>query len=505
MTSIPMELERIEANLLQAQHKINAAMDAIRLIKAELNKPVALVPVVPPVAPVTAAPEPAEEPLVINDEWKAVLALMNDGKENLFITGEAGSGKSTLLNHFVNTTTSVTAVVAPTGVAALRVGGQTIHSFFGFGAHALEDSDIPILQDNRRAKYKALEVLVIDEISMVRSDLMDAVDIFLRKNGNNKDLPFGGVRVIMFGDLFQLPPVAKEPDEKKWLEDRYGTDQTYFFHAQCWREVRPKVCELTTIFRQKDKVFTDTLNAIRKGAANINQMTLINSRVAPNFKPKGDELWLTLTTTNDAADVANRKMLAEIAAESATFEAVIAGDFDLKHAPTDEKLELKPGATVMFIRNNKAGGWVNGTIGKVISVKPLKVDIDGGAHDVDAETWESIVYDFDPVTKKLVKTVRGKFTQIPLRLAAAITIHKAQGLTLDRVIIDMGFRAFAPGQAYVALSRCRTLAGMVLRRPLMARDLITSSEVQKFMKGEPIAKPKPQAAQLSLLEPAVPK
>jgi len=507
------ELANIEADILQAESSLAMAKVRMNLLKdmlakgqaakpAQVEPPkLALVAPQPPkievIQPKPPEPPKVEEPLVINDEWKTVLELLNHGSEHVFVTGDAGTGKSTLLKHFTDNFDGVAAILAPTGVAALRVGGQTIHRFFGFGAHALEDDDIQTVSDTRREKYRAVDLLIIDEISMVRAELMDAVDKFLRKNDRNASKPFGGARLVMFGDLFQLPPVSKEKDEKKWLMGRYGTDMPYFFHAEVWRETPPKLCQLTTIFRQKDPAFTDALNAIRRGTSTEDHLKLINSRVDRGFQPPAGsgDLWLTLTTTNAGADINNRNMLAAIQSDPRFFQATVTDAFDLKDAPTDERLELKVGAAVMFIKNNP-GVWVNGTLGKVHSLDPLTVDIKGRIEEVTPETWEKIVYELDEKTKKLRKSVQGKFTQIPLKLAAAITIHKSQGLTFDHSVIDLGYGSFAAGQTYVALSRCRTLDGMVLRKPVQERDLIVSEEVQKFMKGEPIARPAVAAGQL---------
>lgn len=481
-------MARAETELALAKTQLGFLLDLLSEDYSEqlMAEPIAVPDVTPVIPPV---PEPVIGELVLNDEWKAVLSAMNSGTDHIFVTGDAGTGKSTLLNHFVDNASLSIAIVAPTGVAALRVGGETIHRFFSFGIGAIEKDDINVLSDSRRRKFKALDVLVIDEISMVRADLMDAIDQFLRKNGRVPGVPFGGCRIIMFGDLFQLPPVSKEKDEKKWLTDRYGTDTPYFFHADCWRDAPPKTFTLTTIFRQKDQVFTDALNAIRRGETTPEHLSLINSRVKPYFKDPENEMWITLTTTSASADESNQKMLAALTTEPRIFEALVSGDFDLKNAPTDERLELKAGAAVMFIRNHKRGVFVNGTIGKVTSVNPLKVAVNGAEIEVEREEWESIVYEFNEETKKLSRMVKGTFAQVPLKLAAAITIHKAQGLTFDRCIIDFAYGAFAAGQAYVALSRCRTLEGMILRKGVQVRDLITSTEVQLFSSGKPIARP----------------
>ena len=301
----------------------------------------------------------------------------------------------------------------------------------------------------------------------------------------------------MFGDPFQLPPVSKSPVEKEWLTKRYGTPEPYFFHANVWRTNHLHRHELTTIFRQKDPIFTDALNAIRGGAAEEKHISLINSRVEPLFKAPNGQQWLTLTTTNDSADNINQRMLRTLNTEAKTFTADIIGDFNMKDAPADEILNLKVDATVMFVRNDPKGMWVNGTLGKVIAVSPIvKVEIDGNFVEVERVKWDQFTYESDEKTKKLTKVVKGQFLQIPLKLAAAITVHKSQGLTFDRCIVDFAGGAFAAGQAYVALSRCRTLEGMVLRRDVKHKDLMVSEEVKKFMRGEPIARPAPSAGML---------
>jgi hypothetical protein len=455
-------------------------------------------PTVEPVKPKVEV-VPMDEPLIINDEWQRVLDLLNNGTEHLFITGDAGTGKSTLLGYFLEHTRKMAAVVAPTGVSALRIRGETIHRFMRLGAHAYEKGDVQhISDDTRRKKYEALDILIVDEISMVRADIMDAIEEFLRKNGPKPGRPFGGVRLVMFGDLFQLPPVSKESGERKFLEDRYGTPDPYFFHAEAWRDNPLKICQLTTIFRQKDPAFTEALNAIRKGVMTAEHLKLINSRVVPAFRPPAnDDLWLTLTTTNAAAEQANSRMLNLIQSPARVFEATVTDEFDLKNAPTDKSLTLKAGAAVIFIRNDPDGHWVNGTMAKVVDVEPLIVNVRGEEFELEPETWEQIRYTYDEDKKKLTREIVGKFVQVPLKLAAAITIHKSQGLTVDKAIIDLDRGAFAAGQAYVGLSRCRTLEGIVLRREVKERDLIVSTEVQKFMRGEPIARPHGQMTLLT--------
>lgn len=448
---------------------------------------------------VEAVPE-VKEDLIINDEWQRVLDLLENGSGHVFVTGDAGTGKSTLLHYFVSRCRKNVAVIAPTGVAAIRAGGQTLHSFFRFGAHAYEDDDVQrVSDDEKRKKYERLDILIIDEISMVRADMMDAVERHLRLNGPQPGRPFGGVRIIMFGDLYQLPPVSREKGEKKYLESRYGTAEPFFFHAECFRDTPPKIVELTTIFRQKDPTFTAALNAIRKGNILPEHLDLLNSRVTKGFVPPAtDEPWLTITTTNDAAKQANVKMLAAIPTEARWFDAILTGQFNVSEAPTDDHLELKVGASVIFVRNNPQKGWVNGTMGKVTSLKPLKVAFKGREEEVEPEIWEKIVYEYDEKKRKLTRNVAGTFSQIPLKHAAAMTIHRVQGLTLERVVIDLNRGAFASGQTYVAVSRATKLDGMVLLQPVKDSDLITSSEVRKFMTGQPIARPNSINGQMTL-------
>lgn len=443
-----------------------------------------------PTVEVVKTPEP-EPPLTITPEWQATLDVLNNGTSDVFLTGGAGVGKTTLLHQFVDGCTKNLAVVASTGVAALRAGGQTCHSFFRLDIHALDEDDIKVSDDHRHVnKLKNLHTLVIDEVSMLRADTMDAIDITLRKHRKN-DAPFGGVRVISVGDPYQLPPVARESEVKRFLKDRYGTHDAYFFHSLVFRKQPPTIQQLTTVFRQQgNEQFINVLNAIRNGSATQEHLDLINSRVKPNFVPPTDELWITLTTTNASADIANQAMLDAIQSPAETFEAFTTGDFNLKDAPVDEILRLKIGASVMFAKNDTTNHhWVNGTLGRVVSVKPLRVEVNGTAYPVEREVWEKIAYEYSEKDKKLTKRVSGSFSQYPIKLAAAITTHKSQGTSLDRAIVNLKGGVFANGQLYTALSRLRTLEGLVLRQPVTKHDLMTSSEVVAYMTGKAIAKP----------------
>lgn len=426
--------------------------------------------------------------LIINDEWQNVIEAVRSGTDHIFVTGGAGTGKSSLLQHLIATLDMDSMVtVAPTGVAALRVGGETIHRFFRFPAHALDSDDIERVSRHYRDKYELLTrngLLIIDEVSMVRADMMDAIDAFLRLNGHDSTRPFGGARLLMFGDLYQLPPVSKDKDEKRYLVGRYGTDTPYFFHAEVWRTASLKVHTLSTIYRQSDPVFTDALNAIRRGNATTDHLSIINSRVDRAFIAPKDKVWLTLATTNAVADVVNEQMLMALRTLPKVFEGEITGEFDKRNMPTDETLVLRIGATVITVYNAPDGGYRNGSIGKVVELDPLTLDIDGSLVEVSAATWDQIQYEYDPRTKRLAKRVIGQFTQVPIKLAAAITIQRSQGLTSDNVIVDLSTHVFASGMAYVALSRCRTLDGMVLRRALRLDDLRVSPQVRRFEQGD---------------------
>jgi len=437
----------------------------------------------------------ANTELIITPEWSTALELLNNPNSgHLFITGEAGVGKSELVRYFIEHYDGVCAVLAPTGRAALLVNGETIHKFFRFGAHQLDEGDIHVVSRNDRDKYTSIDTILIDEASMARADIIDAIDLFMRKNGRNPNLSFGGCRIILVGDPYQLPPVVDGKNENlaNWLEQKYGTQTPFFFHASVWRETGLRTINLTTIFRQKDPVFTEALNAIRSGAAihKPDYLKLFNSRLNPSFKAPDEHPWIALTTTNKDADAANQRMLTALAAPARTFESLCTGEFKLWDAPTDEHLTLKPGAAVMFIRNHAEGSYVNGTTGIVKRVTPrLEVEANGQIYEVETATWQSISYEHDAKTKRLRKKVTGEFSQIPLKLAAAITIHRSQGASLDEYILDLGYRVFAEGMLYVALSRGRTLNGIVLKRAIRFSDLLVSSEVQAFMAGRPIARP----------------
>ena len=422
--------------------------------------------------------------LDLNEEFLAAFQLMEHTTESAFITGKAGTGKSTLLKYFKTATHKNVVIVAPTGVAAINIEGQTIHSFFRFPPRLIIPEDV---RKSYNAKIlKKMDVLIIDEVSMVRADLLDGIDASLRVNRNSRE-PFGGVQVILFGDMFQLPPVVRE-DIKQYLSENY--DSPYFFSAKVFAKMDFKTIELHTVYRQPEAKFVSLLNKIRMNTMTEEDLDLINSRVAPQTPESGEDSVLTLTTTNAIAERMNSTRLGAIKSPLFTYKADISGDFEETVFPTQPLLLLKVGAQVMFLRNDPQKRWVNGTLGKVSYLSKHSIKVTVGdferaqehalEHEVQLGSWEKIKYYYDEENKRIDAKVTGTFKQFPLKLAWAITIHKSQGQTFDRVMIDLGHGAFAHGQAYVALSRCRTLEGITLKRRLAPRDIIFDEQVLGF-------------------------
>ncbi|MGF6822840.1 ATP-dependent DNA helicase PIF1 [Microbacterium sp. ZKA21] len=443
----------------------------------------------------------------LSAEQEALFRLIEDTDEHVFVTGRAGTGKSTLLQHFAWNTKKQIAICAPTGVAALNVEGQTIHSLFRLPIGLIADSEIE-QNDATRRILNAIETLVIDEISMVNADLMDAMDRALRQARGRRGLPFGGVQVVMFGDPYQLAPVPPRGDEARYVEDHYRS--FWFFDAKVWAGSAPgeddglldlgrhgaelHVRELVEIHRQSDDGFKAMLNAVRYGRVTAEIAQVLNTQGArPQPEPEPGEVpMITLATRNDIVNNINRRHLAALGGREQTAKAEINGDFGRGEAnfPADAELKLKVGAQVMFLRNDTAMAgepprWVNGTIGTVIRILggSVRVDIDGEEVDVEPAVWERYRYAYNPLTKTLSRDVVAEFTQFPLRLAWAVTIHKSQGKTYDRALIDLGSGAFAPGQTYVALSRLTSLDGLYLSRPLRPSDIRVDEDVRRFMRA----------------------
>jgi ATP-dependent exoDNAse (exonuclease V) alpha subunit len=404
-------------------------------------------------------------------EYDAALDYLSEDGGHLFVTGRAGTGKSTLLRALCEMLEAEHVIVAPTGLAAVNVGGQTIHSFFGLPPRLINPEDIR--RSRNGAVMRKLKMLVIDEVSMVRSDLMWAIDQSLRINRGRPREPFGGVRLVLFGDLHQLPPVVQEAEVAAHLEETHGGP--FFFSIGALREgVGTYLLELSRVFRQSDEALIDVLTHIRGGDVEPEHLELLNSRVAPIRTLAEGEPYVILTPTNAAANRINMAYLDALPAATVTFSATMTGEFSQGAQPTDTTLMLKAGAKVMLLRNDSERRWVNGTIARIsrLDEKRVWIEVDGKEHEVEPVTWESRRYAYDTTAQKIVETVAGTFKQFPLRLAWALTIHKSQGLTLDRVYIDLGRGTFAHGQAYVALSRCRTLEGLALARPLKPSDIL---------------------------------
>jgi ATP-dependent DNA helicase PIF1 len=405
------------------------------------------------------------------DEYVAALEHIREGEGHLFVTGRAGTGKSTLLRALRELIADEYVVVAPTGLAAVTAGGQTIHSFFGLPPRLIRPDDIRRSRNGQL--MRKLKLLVIDEISMVRSDLMWAIDQSLRVNRGRPREPFGGVRLIMFGDLHQLPPVVQEAEVASHLDNEFGGP--FFFSVSALREgAGTHLVELTQVFRQSDEGLVRVLNRVREGDADEEDLELLNERVNPVRTLGEGDPYVILTPTNAAAHRINMAYLDALAGAPHTYQAGITGEYSAGAHPTDTNLVLKPAAKVILLRNDADRRWVNGTIARIARLedKRVWVEVDGKEYEIEPVAWESRRYAYDTAQQKIVETIAGTFKQFPVRLAWALTIHKAQGLTLDRVYIDLGRGTFAHGQTYVALSRCRTLEGLALARPLKPQDIL---------------------------------
>lgn len=421
-----------------------------------------------------------KKPMELSEDYKYVLNKLEKTRTPMFITGKAGTGKSTLLRLFRNTTKKKLVALAPTGVAALNVKGQTIHSFFGFPPKPLTRSEIKKLRF--RKLYQKIDAIIIDEISMVRADMLDNIDYFLRINRDNP-LPFGDVQMIFFGDLFQLPPVVASDEERMLINFNY--DSPYFFSSNVIKSMDMEMVELRKVYRQEERQFIRLLDAVRLNKADYDDIADLNERHISDFKP--EEHYITLSTRNRIVDSINKKELDNIPLPEFAYMAKIDGNFEPRLFPTEAILKLKLEAQVMFIRNDAGKKFVNGTIGKVIylDTNKIKVEInDNGKSqiiEVEKEEWEIIKYKVsEKDSNKIEANIMGTFTQYPLKAAWAITIHKSQGKTFDRVIIDMGRGAFEHGQTYVALSRCRTLNGIVLKQKLRPRDILVDERVVEY-------------------------
>jgi ATP-dependent DNA helicase PIF1 len=422
----------------------------------------------------------------LNEQFMRALSLFEDSTKHIFLTGRAGTGKSTLLSHFRENTNKKIAVVAPTGVAAVNVDGETIHGFFGFGINTnLKDTKEIARKSRKKDLYRALDALIIDEISMVRADLLDCVDVFLRIVRTDMR-PFGGVQVIMIGDLMQLPPVVT-PEDREVMAMAYPSP--FFFSSRVMKDVFEaddgsfEMLELTKIYRQSEQKFIDLLNKVRDKTATMSELAALNKRCEEGLLEDTTD-YVVLVGTNAQADELNMRQLGSLTTEGKLYKGKFSGDFSKGSAPTDEKLLLKINSRVMTLSNDQGGRWVNGTMGTVVGLRDdnVEVKLDTGVDvRVYENKWTMYKSSFNEETKSIERKEVGSFTQLPLRLAWAITIHKSQGKTFEKVVVDLGRGAFASGQTYVALSRCKTLDGLKLRQPLTTMHLKTDWRVGEFM------------------------
>ena len=419
----------------------------------------------------------------MNKEKREIIDLLENSDRNVFLTGKAGTGKSHFLRHFRATTKKNVVVLAFTGVAAINVQGQTIHSFFRFHPQTTLDS-IKKIYDDENNIYKKIDIIIIDEISMVRADLLDLIDKFMRLNGRRGDLPFGGVQIFAIGDLYQLPPIVTS-EEEMFFKINY--ESPYFFDSRVFAEANFVKKELTKMYRQdskKQNAFIKVLDNIRTCTFDKKDLDLINSRFVPNYKKPDKEFVLSLVPTNSTADSINRVEMDKLKDKPVTYEGTISGEFREKDLPTDKNLTLKVGSQVMLLNNDPLGRWVNGDIVKIIKTDKESVRVlfdDNTFEDITANTRDSIRFVFDKESGKIQPEVAGSFTQLPIKLSWAVTIHKGQGKTFDKVHIDFGRGTFVHGQAYVALSRCRTLEGMTLTTPVLDHYIFIDERIKRFM------------------------
>ena len=424
-----------------------------------------------------------KEPLVLDHTFQDILNELEQNHHHYFITGRAGTGKSTLLQLFRKTTKKKVVVLSSTGISALNVQGQTIHSFFQFPPKLLQANELFVIRRLVNL-LKAVEIIIIDEISMVRADVMDAIDMSLRMHRKSAEA-FGGVQMVLFGDLFQLPPVVSTQEEKEYFRTVYSNP--YFFSAHVFQsKAKLEKIELTKIYRQNEKNFIRLLDAIRTMQFDFDDLESLNERYLPDTAI--EEPFLTLCSVNSLANQINAQRLSAIDEPSVFFEADVKGDFNPKLYPTEYKLELRLHAQVIMVRNDPEKKFVNGTLAKIVELdhESIVVQIqmeDGKTQNLTLPrmTWELQRYSFSGTSENPIQSeIIGTFTQYPVRLAWAVTIHKSQGKSYDRVAIDLGRGAFEHGQTYVALSRCKRLDGVFLKKPLTARDIMVDDQVVEF-------------------------
>ncbi len=411
------------------------------------------------------------------DKFKEAYNNLVLTKNNYFITGKAGTSKSTLLKYFIKNSEKSVVVLAPTGLSAIAIGGQTIHSFFKIPPHTI---DLNNFRPPIKEIYRKTDTFLIDEISMVRSDLLDIIDLILKANQKN-DLPFGGKQMVFFGDPFQLSPIVeKDQNVRQYFSDSYISE--WFFHSKAYMMSDIQLVTLDRIYRQTDLEFINILNRVRIGKQTEEDISKLNSRCKINIPLDVDEI-ITLTSTNALAEDTNNIRLSKLSGKEFCFQGSFSGTFNKVTLPAPEYLKLKMGAQIMFVKNDSNHRWVNGTIGTIkdLSMNKISINVKGMSVTVDKESWQQIRYEYNKEEKKIIPVVIGEYKQFPLKLAWAITIHKSQGLTFENVIIDIGNGIFASGQLYVALSRCTSMEGLFFKKMISQNDCIVDRRVLDFV------------------------
>lgn len=428
-----------------------------------------------------------------NKEFQDALRLITHTRQSVFLTGKAGTGKSTFLKYICKHTKKKYVVLAPTGIAAINAGGVTLHSFFKLPFRPMlpDDPDLSLSHGRifeffkytkeKRKIISEVDLIIIDEISMVRADIIDSVDRILRVYSGNMRLPFGGKQLLFVGDVFQLEPVVPS-DQKEILSLFYASP--FFFSAHVFKDINLVPIELQKVYRQTDPVFINILDRIRSNAARKQELDILNERCFPSFEPQNEDMYITLATRRDQVDYINEKKLAELPGEEYVSVGKIEGDFPESSLPTQLKLSIKEQAQVIFIDNDYERRWVNGTIGMVSGIDEngnVYVLLESGVeHLVEPTSWRNYKYKYNEKEKRIEEEIVGTFEQLPIRLAWAITVHKSQGLTFSRVVVDLTGGVFAGGQTYVALSRCTTLEGLVLKSKISSRDIFIRKEIVAF-------------------------
>ena len=425
----------------------------------------------------------------VTEEMQRVVDLVRQ-KKNLFITGKAGSGKSTLLTYLRAEIFSEFSVYCSfTGVAAINIGGETIHKFFGLlPQHTLEHVQGPQYNPRSQRTMKVLKTLVIDEISMVRADLLDIMDHALRRYGPIPEKPFGGVQLVMFGDLYQLPPIVTG-DERDFFADHYRSE--FFFDSHALKQVEYEKIELTKVYRQKDKLFVEILDRVRTNNVTESDIAILNQNVIPNFEPEDNELYITLTSTKSLSANINRSKLNELKGTLHTSKAKVTGEFKERDFPTDQFLDFKFGSQILLLNNDQNLRWANGTLARIRrininkdkAVETIAIELasNGEEHLLEPHKWEMLRPNY--TNRRLRYDVIGSFQQFPFRLAWSVTIHKSQGKSFENVILDLSHKVFAPGQMYVALSRCRSLKGVKLKTPICIGEVIVDQRVVEYLEN----------------------